>query len=221
MHRRIWIYGVVAVVVIAAILYFLRDETWRGIVVAPEERCSPYSPDDYRYSGSVEEEIIADIGKIYGPYTGSCFGSAGETDIEHIVARSEAHDSGLCAESEDTRRAFARDPENLTLASPKVNRSKGAKDAADWMPDENECWFANRIVQVRLKHGLTIDREEADALELVLSACESTEMVMHPCPSAEDGESPNGAGVDAETDLDTPPSSSENAESSDAAEVVQ
>ena len=36
-------------------------------------------------------------GIIYGPYTGIWFGSTSETDIEHIVARSEAHDSGLCA----------------------------------------------------------------------------------------------------------------------------
>jgi len=220
-HRRIWTYGVAAVVVTAAIFLIVRPTTWRGIVVAPEERCSPYSPDDYRYSRSVETKIVDEIGEIYGPYTGRCFSSVYETDIEHIVARSEAHDSGLCAESEDTRRAFANDLKNLTLASPRINRQKSANDAAEWMPDENECWFANRIVQVRLKHGLTIDREEADALELVLSACESTEMVMHPCPSAEDAESPHGAGVDAETDLDTPPSSSENAESSDAAEVVQ
>ena len=220
-QRRIWIYGVAAVVVIAAILFFLRGETWRGIVVAPEDRCSSYSPDDYRYSQSVEAKIVDEIGKIYSPYTGRCFNSVYETEIEHIVARSEAHDSGLCAESEDTRRAFANDLENLTLASSRINRQKGAKDAVEWLPDENRCWFANRIVQVRLKHGLTIDREEADALELVLSACESTEMVIRPCPSAEDAESKDGIEVDDEAHPGAPPSSSQDAASTDSAEVVQ
>ena len=41
--------------------------------------------------------IVARIGKVYGPYSGRCFASRSETDIEHLVARSEAHDSGLCA----------------------------------------------------------------------------------------------------------------------------
>ena len=157
-------------------------ETWRGIVVAPEYRCSPYEADDYSYPQSVETQIISTLGKIYGPYTGRCFSSPQDTDIEHIVARSEAHDSGLCAASDETKRRFARDPLNLTLASPQVNRhAKRDKDGGDWLPDQNECWFANRIVEVRRKYGLTIDRREAEALERVLSACPSTEMVIGDC----------------------------------------
>ena len=56
------------------------------------------------------------------PYMGTCFGSTRETDIEYIVAASEAHDSGLCSADADTRARFARDLRNLTLASPRVNR---------------------------------------------------------------------------------------------------
>lgn len=157
-------------------------ETWRGIVVAPEHRCSPYRASDYPYSQSVEAGIVARIGKIYGPYTGRCFASTKETDIEHIVARSEAHDSGLCSADAATRRRFASDPLNLTLASPAVNRhAKRASDAAGWMPNENRCWFADRIVRVRRKYGLTIDRREAAALEPVLLRCQSTEMIVRAC----------------------------------------
>ena len=66
-----------------------------------------------------------------------------ETDIEHIVATSEAHDSGLCARDRPTRTRFAQDLRNLTLASPRVNRrEKRAKDAAEWLPVRNRCWFA-------------------------------------------------------------------------------
>ena len=36
-----------------------------------------------------------------------------ETDIEHMVARSEAHDSGLCSADLATRRRFASDLLNL------------------------------------------------------------------------------------------------------------
>ena len=42
-----------------------------------------------------------------------------ETDIEHIVATSEAHDSGLCAADRATRKQFAQDLRNLTLAPPR------------------------------------------------------------------------------------------------------
>ena len=73
-------------------------ETWRGLTVTPEHRCAPYDKKrNYPYPQSVEHEIVRELGAVYGPYTGTCFASAAETDIEHIVAASEAHDSGLCA----------------------------------------------------------------------------------------------------------------------------
>ena len=172
---------------------------WRGLVVAPEDRCSPYNPDDYRYSQSVEQHIVASLGGIiYGPYTGSWFDSTSETDIEHIVARSEAHDSGLCAADAATKRQFASDLVNLTLASPSVNRSqKSGKDAAEWLPDLNRCWFAHRVVEVRQQYELTTDRRESEVLESILSGCTSTEMIVlgassdptaTPAPRAEDDE---------------------------------
>ena len=125
---------------------------WRGITIAPEDRCSPYDPDDYPYSPSVEPRIVQDLGGVYGPYTGTWFESIKETDIEHIVARSEAHDSGLCAADDATRSGFASDLVNLTLASPSVNRhQKVDKDVAEWLPDLNQCWFVDRTVRVRLE----------------------------------------------------------------------
>jgi len=140
--------------------------TWRGLLIAEENRCAPYNSNDYNYSQSVEDEIITRLGGIYSPYTGECFDSKSETDIEHIVARSEAHDSGLCAVDAATRSQFSNDLDNLTLASPSMNRyQKVAKDAADWLPVNNRCWFATTIIEVRRKYGLTIDQREADALD--------------------------------------------------------
>ena len=48
-------------------------QTWRGLRVAPESRCSPYDADDYRYPQSVEDRITAQLGGVYGPYTGRWF----------------------------------------------------------------------------------------------------------------------------------------------------
>ena len=148
-------------------------DLWRGLVVAEEHRCSPYVPADYSYPQSLEPQIVAAMqGFIYSPYTTEHFESTSETDIEHIVARSEAHDSGLCAATPEIRRAFASDLLNLTLASPALNRGqKGAKDAGGWLPPANQCWFADRVVRVRREYSLTIDWAEATALDGVLAAC--------------------------------------------------
>ena len=103
------------------------------------------------------------------------------------MAASEAHDSGLCAHHAETRARFARDLRNLTLASPRVNRhEKSRKDAAEWVPDRNRCWFAARVLEVRRVYGLTIDRREAAALDRILAVCESTalEPVVCAVPSA-------------------------------------
>ena len=79
----------------------------------------------------------------------------------------------------DPRREFAADLLNFTLADPSVNRhQKSDKDAAEWLPDMNTCWFADRIVQVRFKYEFTVDQAEADALGLVLTGCSSVEMVV-------------------------------------------
>ena len=67
--------------------------------------------------------------------------STRDTDIEHIVARSEAHDSGLCAASAAVKAAFARDLLNLTLASPRLNRY-------------SEAWEGRRRVDACLKRLL-------------------------------------------------------------------
>ena len=189
-HRRrlVTSFGLTAVlIVIGAVITIDRvpvggalhaQTSWRGLVVAPERRCTPYAADDYRYPQSVEDRVIGELGGVYGPYTGRWFASKTETDIEHMVARSEAHDSGLCAADSATRRRFATDLLNLTLAGPRVNRyEKVDHDATEWLPAQNRCWFAARVIAVRQRYGLTIDRREADALDQVLAGCASTELI--------------------------------------------
>ena len=160
------------------------EETWRGLTVAPEERCAPYDRADYPYnSGVLEVDLIRESDGVYAPYTGRCFDDRRDTDVEHMIALSEAHDSGMCGRSDDEKARFAGDFLNLTLATPLVNRDqKRHFDAAEWLPEKNRCWFAARIVEVRQKYDLTIDRAEAEALEEVLSGCESTELVRHCTP---------------------------------------
>ncbi len=161
----------------------LAADTWRGLTVAPEHRCTHYDRAAYPYSQSVEAEIVASMGgAIYEPYTGRFFPTRRQTDVDHIVAFSEAHDSGLCAAGPLLRRRFASDLLNLTLAAPEVNRcgdgGKCAYDSAEWLPPMNRCWFAARVVAVKRKYALTVDRREAAILERVLSGCASTNMIV-------------------------------------------
>ena len=76
-----------------------------------------------------------------------------------------------------TRARFASDLLNLTLAAPGLNRhEKDGKDAAEWLPARNRCWFAATVAAVWRAYGLTIDRREADVLKQVRSQCENTDM---------------------------------------------
>ena len=116
-------------------------ETWRGLRVCSERPREGYDRDDYGTGYSrLEDDIIAALpatmkanGLVYTPYSCIAFditpSGTAATDIEHIVALAEAHDSGI---ADDRRRAFASDLDNLTIADPTVNRpQKGARDAAE------------------------------------------------------------------------------------------
>ena len=161
-------------------------ETWRGLTVAPEDRCAPYDRRDYPYNSRLLEEVLVrELGGVYLPYTAWCFADRREIDVEHMIALSEAHDSGLCGRSLREKARFAVDPLNLTLATPAVNRQeKGHHDASGWLPEKNRCWFAARVVAVRQKYDLTIDPAEAQTLEQVLAACDSADLVVE-CDSRE------------------------------------
>ncbi len=158
-------------------------EISHGLKVAAENRCSTYDGGDYSYPQSVEQLIVDKQDGIFSPYDLQCFQSTSETDIEHIVATSEAHDSGLCSADAETKRTFARDLDNLTLASPRLNRNvKGAKDAGEWLPENNQCWYVHTIVQVKKEYDLTVDPIESVVLDRLLMECgKDTVMVKPSC----------------------------------------
>ena len=102
---------------------------------------------------SKEDDIVQELGAIFGPYTGRCFGSTSDTHIEHMVALHQAHHSGLCTADTETKRTFAGDLLNLTLAAPEVNRQKGSRDAAGWMPTLARESYCRGQTQVRADRG--------------------------------------------------------------------
>ena len=160
-------------------------ETFCGLVVEPEDRCSFYARHkDYTYPRSIEWDIVAALtngrtvpdkdGNMDKPFPseyqhGVEFTSIKQTDIEHRVPAAEAHDSGLCMESRDVRRKFARDLTNLTIAAPTLNRHrKSDKDPAEWLPEKNPVAYGLLWMQTKLDYGLSIDEAERDALAELL-----------------------------------------------------
>ena len=151
-----------------------------------------YDSGEYSYRVRwLEENIAKRQGGVFCPYTLKCFETISETDIEHIVARSEAHHSGLFRNGPDTWKRFARDPDNLALADPDENRDeKKDKDIAEWTPENSLCWYVYTVLKVKREWHLTMDIEEAKrAYEIIQGACPPTELEMDR-PTCEPGPIP-------------------------------
>ena len=120
------------------------------------------------------------------PYSGKDVtyekGGASEIDIEHVVARSEAWDSGASEWTQAQRDAFANDPLELLAVSSGGNSAHGEKDAAGWLPSVGvkstgvnnpayDCLYVARQIAVKDKYDLSVDKAEKDAMEDVLATC--------------------------------------------------
>ena len=141
-----------------------------SLTLAPEVAREGYKrPTTNRYQRH-ERAVYLFLDMDKTPYTcADIKGNLRSTDVEHIVALSEAHDSGLSAKQ---MLDFSGDPLNLTVSMPRENRNvKSDKDAADYMPLYNTCWFATRVLAVKARWGLTVDRKEAVALIDALDGC--------------------------------------------------
>ncbi len=153
-----------------------------GVRIADEVDDGSYDRDHYSYPSSIEADIVNQQAGLFSPYSLSCFVSASETDIEHIVATAEAHASGMHAKTEEQRGAYAKDLDNLTLAAPSLNRhQKSDKDPAEWMPDNNKCWYVGKWVEIKKKYNLSMDQTEADSIAAVYQECDYFGMILPFC----------------------------------------
>ena len=161
-------------------------ETWKGLEVREEyddEECPSYRSvsKDYQYSSNTDLVIEQLLGGFYSPYDDIWYDEATDVDVEHMVARKEAHESGLCKATPEVRYAFANDMLNLTLCTPSLNRNeKSDKDAADWLPQYNKCWYVFTVIQVKQKYKMSVNVEERDAMQEVLDTCTADEIFLEP-----------------------------------------
>ena len=76
-------------------------------------------------------------GSCNDPYSGRTITDATKLDIDHMVPLKEAHQSGAGNWSRERKRAYANDlddPDTLIAVDRRLNRQKGAKDPAEWLP---------------------------------------------------------------------------------------
>ncbi len=167
-------------------------DTWlHGITIAPSSHCSYLLYGEYGFSDRSEsaenlrQQIVASMdGRFYDPYLGQYFGDDNAMQINHVVDILEAHLSGMChASRKSIRLTFVYDLENAVLTSSRLTGHSDAYDLAGWLPELNKCWYANQVVHIKRKYGLTMDTAEADAAIAVLSRCSSTDMIFSNSPT--------------------------------------
>lgn len=108
-------------------------------------------------------------------YDGATWTSASKLDIDHVVPLSEAWKSGASKWTTAHRREFANDLTHAQLiaVTNSVNRAKGDKDPAKWLPPKTSyhCEYARMWVWVKHVYDLTADSAEKSALKKILDAC--------------------------------------------------
>ncbi len=109
-------------------------------------------------------------------YDNQRISEASSLDIDHMVPLQEAHYSGAWAWTSEQRMAYANDlllPEALTAVSSSSNRSKGARDPAEWKPPAMDAWcqYAQDWIIVKAQYALSFDDSEVLALREMLETC--------------------------------------------------
>ena len=118
-------------------------------------------------------------GILNDPYTGTTVefergpNTSADVQIDHIVALSDAWQTGAQQLDPFMRNNFANDPLNLQTTIGWVNQEKGDGDAATWLPPNKSyrCPFVTRIVDIKSAYNLWVTQAEHDAIAWVLGEC--------------------------------------------------
>ena len=118
-------------------------------------------------------------GILNDPYTGKIINFIRGTDtseqvqIDHVVALSDAWQSGAQEISAQERLQLANDPENLLAVDGPANHQKSDSDAATWLPANASfrCPYVARQIRVKAKYHLWVKPAEKEAMINVLTPC--------------------------------------------------
>lgn len=125
-------------------------------------------------------ECVVDRGRWIDGYTGAALTRARAIDIDHRVPLRAAWDAGAWGWSRARRVAFANDldaDDHLVVTAARVNRAKGARGPAAWLPPRAAvdaaaaCRYARRWLAVITAWDLWSAPADVAALATALAAC--------------------------------------------------
>ena len=125
-------------------------------------------------SGTRDCKVIA--GQLLDPFSGKVITFSPTKvviDIDHVVAISNAWQTGAAYFDKAVRTQIANDPLNLLAVDSKLNRQKGDGDAATWLPPNKSfrCEYVAKQIAVKTKYKLWVTSTEKEAIIRVLSVC--------------------------------------------------
>ena len=96
-----------------------------------------------------------------------------EVQIDHVVALSNAWQTGAFKLTVVQRTALANDPMNLFAVKGRLNSQKGDGDAATWLPPLKSfrCTYVAQQIAVKAKYSLWVTAPEKEAMVRILTAC--------------------------------------------------
>ena len=118
-------------------------------------------------------------GALNDPYTGKDIAftrgasTSAAVQIDHVVALSNAWQTGAQQLSAERRVQLANDPLELLAVDGPANQQKGDGDAATWLPSNKpfRCQYIARQIAVKRKYVLWVTESEKAAMARVLSSC--------------------------------------------------
>jgi len=118
-------------------------------------------------------------GTLVSPYTTETIAFVRGNDtsalvqIDHLVALSNAWQTGAQQLSQEQRVSLANDPLNLLAVDGRSNAQKGDGDTATWLPANTgvRCAYVARQISVKAAYALWVTQAEADAMARVLETC--------------------------------------------------
>ena len=120
-------------------------------------------------------------GQLLDPFSGKVItfsSTKSNIDIDHVVALSNAWQTGAAYFDKTKRVAIANDPLNLIAVDAKLSRQKGDGDAATWLPPfkSYRCDYVARQIAVKAKYGLWVTQPEKGAIIKLLEMCEGQKL---------------------------------------------
>jgi hypothetical protein len=113
-------------------------------------------------------------GKWRSSFDGKVFTNPTGLDIDHMVPLAEAWRSGAWAWTAAQRMDFANDlgdSRSLLAVTASLNRSKGDRDVAGWLPPRAQCTYISNWIAVKWRFDLTVDPIEGEFLQAKIIAC--------------------------------------------------